>query len=312
MDRPKNLHNSCQNTLARAVSIEGLGVHTGKSVFLSIHPARENSGILFERNDLPGLPLLPARPEYLVDSTRCTALERGSVRVSTVEHILAALWMLGIDNAVISLDGEEVPILDGSAAPFVKLIREVGLRVQKSPRVLWNVTQPVKVRDGDRSCTLLPAKELAVDCLIDFDHPLIASQRLHHLPSIDHFAEEIAPARTFVMLRDVTRLQRAGLARGGSLKNAVVVDSFSVLNPEGLRFADEFVRHKILDILGDFALLGGRLNARVVAVKSGHHLHHLALQKLLEQPNAYTCIPAFPVERENVAFGNLVRGLQGA
>jgi UDP-3-O-[3-hydroxymyristoyl] N-acetylglucosamine deacetylase len=242
-------------------------------------------------------------------------LEESGVRVSTVEHLLAVLWCLGLDNVQVLLDGEEVPILDGSAAPFVDLVREGGLRRQDSSRVVRQVVRSMAVRDGARHISIEPARSLSVDCTLDFAHSLISDQRHRYIHHPEAFAMEIAPARTFGFLKDVGKLRQAGLARGGSLQNAVVVDRFSVLNPDGLRFPDEFARHKVLDILGDLALLGGGLQGRVVAVRSGHRLHRQLVRAMLAQPECWRILkqPADRAESEpqaDLALG--VEGLQGA
>jgi UDP-3-O-[3-hydroxymyristoyl] N-acetylglucosamine deacetylase len=275
-----------QRTLGNWVRVQGLGLHSGKRVELSLGPAAADSGVVFVRSDLPGSPQICARPRGVADSMLCTILEENGVRVSTVEHLLAALAGLGVDNATVMVNAEELPVLDGSALPFVRLIQQAGVRLLGSCRTWLRVVKPVSVSEGDRSVQLLPARRLSVDCTVDFDHPLVIDQKMRYLHEPQTFEQEVAPARTFGFLKDVGEMRRRGLAQGGSLDNAVVVDSFSVLNPGGLRFQDEFVRHKILDLIGDLALLGAPLAARVVAHKSGHRLHHRLVQALLDQPGA--------------------------
>lgn len=305
-----------QHTLARWVTVTGNGLHSGRRVELSIGPAQADTGIVFERRDLPGRPSVEALPENIVDSVSCTALEKSGARVSTVEHLLAAFRGLGVDNAHVILDGEEVPILDGSASPFVRLLKEAGLRPLDAYRSFWRVRRPVVVQEGDRSIRVLPARRFSIDCTLDFDHPLVSDQRFRFSDSREAFEREIAPARTFGFLKDVKALRQSGLALGGSLSNSVVVASFSILNREGLRFPDEFARHKVLDILGDLALLGSALAARVVAVKSGHRLHCSLIRRLAGDPSCCTRVQLLPGDREaelpfeTAAFG--VRGLQGA
>jgi len=286
MEAKRELHQNVlhQRTLGGWVSVGGIGLHTGQRVELSFGPAPPDHGIVFERADLPSSPKIRAQPESVVDSAFCTVLGSNGTRVSTVEHLLSAFYGLGVDNALVVLDGEEVPILDGSSQPFMRLIQQAGVRSLRASRSWIRVTRPVQIRENDRLFELLPARSLSVDCTVDFDHPLVTDQKMHYEYDHSSFENEIAPARTFGFLKDVGEMKRNGLARGGSLDNAVVIDSFSILNPGGLRFPDEFVRHKTLDIMGDLALLGGVLAARVVAHKSGHRLHHALVRRLREDP----------------------------
>ncbi|MFN0062436.1 MAG: UDP-3-O-acyl-N-acetylglucosamine deacetylase [Myxococcaceae bacterium] len=294
-----------QRTLERPVACEGVGLHSGAKVRLLLRPAAANSGLTFVRTDLERPVSIPALSAYVVDTALATSLARDGVRVGTVEHLLAALYGCGVDNARIELDGPEVPIMDGSAAPFAEMIFEAGLRTLEEPKRLLVVRRPVTVRDGDKEATLSPGRGLRIDCTIDFQHPLISDQALGIDVSDQVFAKDIARARTFGFLRDVERLKAAGLARGGSLDNAIVVDEFSILNPDGLRFPDEFVRHKALDALGDLALSGYPLVGHVRLRKSGHGLHHQLVQKLLADPTAYEVVAARPkeIERLNEASG---------
>ncbi len=269
-----------QQTLKSSISCVGIGLHTGRPVQLTLWPAAAGAGIRFSRSDLSPAVEIPALAENVVDTRLATTLGVDRARVSTVEHLLSALLGLGIDNVRIELDGPEVPIMDGSAAPFVSLIRAAGIEVQRKLRRFLVIRRPLEARDGDRLAQLLPAPELCVSCTIDFDHPLIQSQNLHLTVDARSFQREIAPARTFALRRDVEGLRKLGLAQGGSLENAVVVDDFNILNPEGLRFTDEFVRHKALDVLGDLALVGTPILGHVVAHKSGHALHQKLVRAL--------------------------------
>jgi UDP-3-O-[3-hydroxymyristoyl] N-acetylglucosamine deacetylase len=269
-----------QHTLKTWAGAQGVGLHSGKSIDLQLAPAPDDTGIVFERADLPGRPIIKCCPRSVRESELCTTLETNGVKVSTVEHLLAVLFGMGVDNCRVILSGSEVPILDGSAIPFVQLINDAGIRRQDGLRSWLCLRRSVSVRDGDRLIAVRPARRLQIDCRLDYDHPLVSDQRHLYIHDPVGFQNEIAPARTFGFLKDVATLQRAGLARGGSLDNAIVIDSFSVLNPDGLRFPDEFVRHKVLDILGDLALLGGALLARVVAHKSGHTLHRALVRRL--------------------------------
>jgi len=318
MSQNNNLHDNVlhQRTLRGWISVGGIGLHTGQRVELSFGPASAGSGIVFERSDLHGNPRVTAGPKSVVSSSFCTVLGNDGTRVSTVEHLLAAFFGLGVDNARVVLDGEEVPILDGSSQPFVELIKIAGIRSQAACRSLTRVTRPVEVSDGDRYFALIPARTLSIDCRVDFNHPLVSDQNFSYRHAAGAFERKLAPARTFGFLKDVGEMKRNGLARGGSLDNAVVIDSFSVLNPGGLRFPDEFVRHKTLDIMGDLALLGGLLTARVVARKSGHCLHHALMRKLVDDPDCCERIEIAPGDYESDLPFDLdpfrLAGLQGA
>jgi UDP-3-O-[3-hydroxymyristoyl] N-acetylglucosamine deacetylase len=284
-----------QRTLKRPIALDGVGLHSGAPVRLQLMPAREDHGIVFTRVDLPGRPQLPARCEFVVDTSLATTLGLGPaspVKVATVEHLLAALAGLGIDNLRIEVNGPEVPIMDGSAEPFAAAVLEAGIRVQEAPKSMLVIRKPVMVRDGDKRAALVPSKRFQIDCTIDFEHPLIADQRMKVEFSDHTFAKEVAKARTFGFLRDVEKLKSMGLARGGSLDNAIVVDEFSILNPEGLRFPDEFVRHKLLDALGDVSLLGAPVLGHLSVFKSGHALNHQLVKKVLADPSNYELVPA--------------------
>jgi UDP-3-O-[3-hydroxymyristoyl] N-acetylglucosamine deacetylase len=281
-----------QRTLKRPVALDGVGLHSGSTVHLRLMPAREDHGIVFTRVDLPGKPSLPARCEYVVDTSLATTLGQGPVKIATVEHLLAALAGLGIDNCRIEVDGPEVPIMDGSAEPFAAAVLEAGIRVQEAPKSMLVIRKPVIVRDGDKRAALMPSKRFQIDCTIDFEHPLIADQRVKVAFDDQTFAKEVAKARTFGFLRDVEKLKKMGLAKGGSLDNAIVVDEFSILNPEGLRFPDEFVRHKLLDALGDVSLLGFPVVGQLSVFKSGHALNHQLVKRVLADPSNYEVVPA--------------------
>jgi UDP-3-O-[3-hydroxymyristoyl] N-acetylglucosamine deacetylase len=279
-----NPHPFRQRTLKQRASLEGVGLHSGAKVRVTVAPSPADTGIVFERMDLTPRVEIPAIFERVVDTTLNTSLGVGDVRVGTVEHLLAALVGCGIDNARIEVHGPEVPILDGSAAPFVQLVQEAGIHEQRATRRYLLVSRPVVVQDGDKSARLLPARNFSISYTIDFKHPLISDQRYRVDLTERAFQREIARARTFGFKRDVERLHKAGLARGGSLENAVVVDDFHILNPEGLRFPDEFVRHKILDAIGDLALLGMPVIGHFEAVKSGHALNYALVRKALTEP----------------------------
>lgn len=275
-----------QRTIADAVDIEGVGLHSGAPARLRILPAEPDAGISFVRRDLGGI-TIPAAHRYLQDSSYATTLGCDSAAVATVEHLLSALHGVGIDNAIIEVDGSEIPILDGSALPFVEAIHAAGRRRQRARRRYLGLQKPISIRRGDRTILALPSNELRITYAIDFPHSAIGYQVWSARLDRSSFAAAIAPARTFCLLRDVEAMQKAGLALGGSLDNAVVVGDDGVLN-ESLRFPDEFVRHKVLDLIGDLALLGMPLRAHVIAFKGGHGTHAELVGALLASRGAWT------------------------
>ena len=278
-----DLHPFRQRTFKQRASISGIGLHCGESVRLTLAPAPVDNGIVFLRDGVE----IPALADFVVDTNMNTSLGRGAVRIGTVEHLLSALAGCGIDNAMLEVEGPEIPIADGSADPFVALVREAGIHEQRAPRRYLMLRKSVSVGDGDKLARLSPARgKFSVSYTIDFCHPLITDQSFRLEVNEKSFQKEIARARTFGFKRDVERLHRAGLGRGGSLANAVVVDDFNILNPEGLRFPDEFVRHKILDALGDLSLLGMPVIGQLTAVKSGHSLNQQLVRKVLLEADA--------------------------
>jgi UDP-3-O-[3-hydroxymyristoyl] N-acetylglucosamine deacetylase len=284
-------HSSAgQRTLQVKASVAGVGLHSGRPVRLTLNPAPVDTGIVFIRTDLPHTVEIPARSEFVVDTTLNTTLGRDGARVGTVEHLLAALYGLGVDNVRVELDGPEVPILDGSAAPFARLIDEAGIRVQRAPRKVIVVKRTVSVTDGDKEARLSPASAFAVHCSIDFDHPLITDQKFGVELQPRSFLREIARARTFGFVREVELLRSRGLALGGSLDNAIVIDDFHILNEDGLRWPDEFVRHKILDAIGDLALVGMPVIGHLHAHRTGHALNQKLVRKLLSDPAQYEVV----------------------
>lgn len=279
-----------QRTLARTASLGGVGLHSGAAVTVRLVPARVGQGVSFVRVDLPARPCIPVLAGHVTDTALATTLGVPGAKVGTVEHLLAAIAGLGLDNLRIEVDGPEVPIMDGSAAPFVQAMLEAGVRLQEEPKSFLVIKRPVVVTEGEKRAALTPARHLRIDCTIDFEHPLITDQQFS-LESVEaSFVREVAAARTFGFLRDVERLRTAGLARGGSLENAVVVDDFSILNPEGLRFPDEFVRHKILDALGDISLLGRPVVGALTVFKTGHALNHKLVVQVLSDPANYEVV----------------------
>lgn len=285
-----------QRTIATDVRCSGIGLHSGVPVTVHLKPAPENHGVTFRRVDVPRSREIPARAEFVVDTALATTLGDGGVRVGTVEHLCAALCGLGIDNLRVELDGPEVPILDGSAAPFVFLLRSAGIAEQRKSKRFLVIRRPVTVRDGDKVASLSPASQFSVSSTIDFKHPLISDQSYQLAFSAGAFLREIARARTFGFVRDVEALKRAGMALGGSLENAIVIDDFSILNPDGLRFPDEFVRHKILDAMGDVFLFGMPVIGQLRAHKSGHALNHKLVASVLGDAASHRVISATPEE----------------
>ena len=277
-----------QRTVAKKVSCRGVGLHSGRPATLTLAPAPPDAGLSFVRKDL-GVEI-PARADLVVDTQLSTTLGLGGARVATVEHILAALTGMGIDNCRIEVEGPEVPILDGSAAPFVYLIQEAGIRTQHTGKRFLLVKRPIEIRDGDKFVRIEPAPEMSLRFTVDFNHPLCTDQTFSFVFSDRLFAREVARARTFCFVRDIERMKAAGLARGGSLDNAVVVDEFSILNSGGLRFPDEFARHKVLDALGDLTLIGMPLIARFTAHKSGHALNQALVRRLLAESAAHEVV----------------------
>jgi UDP-3-O-[3-hydroxymyristoyl] N-acetylglucosamine deacetylase len=284
-----------RRTLKRDAACTGIGLHSGKPVRLRLRPAPAEHGIRFLRTDI-GVEI-PATLAYIGAQDHATTLTRDGVSIGTVEHLLAALAGLGVDDVLVEVDGPEVPVLDGSAAPFVFLLHEAGLRPLAVPRKYLKVTQPIEVVHGAKSARLVPSDHFEIRYTIGFDHPLLRHQALSLRLSGRAFADSIASARTFGFLREVEMLRKAGLALGGSLDNAVVIGETGVLNNK-LRFEDEFVRHKILDAVGDLALLGHPLIARLEATKAGHALHAALARKLLATAGAFELVPALGALRE--------------
>jgi len=277
-----------QRTLKRSVSCSGIGLHSGKKVRLRLKPAPVNHGIRFKRLDLDGLEV-SATTERVAGINYATGLVQDTASVGTVEHLLAALVGLGIDNLSIELNQAEVPIMDGSASSFVYLIHEAGIQVQPASRRFLKVTRPISLSRGDKRIAVYPSEHFKVTYSISFDHPLLRHQSRTQRVTEESFIEEIAPARTFGFLNEVEQLRQKGLALGGSLDNAIVLGETGVLN-NILRFEDEFVRHKILDVIGDLALIGYPIIGHVVAHRGGHALHASFAQKILSESDAWDLI----------------------
>jgi UDP-3-O-[3-hydroxymyristoyl] N-acetylglucosamine deacetylase len=281
---------SVQRTLRRPVSCTGIGLHSGNKVTLSLKPSPADSGIRFQRSDLGGLEI-PAIVTHLGGIQYQTGLTREAVSVETVEHLLAALTALGIDNAIVELNSPEVPIMDGSAAPFVYLVHEAGVKRLQAPRRYLKVLRPISLTHGDKRIALYPSDHFKVTYSISFDHPLLRHQSRTMRITEESFVEDIAPARTFGFLKEVEMLRQRGLALGGSLDNAIVLGDTGVLN-NALRFEDEFVRHKILDVIGDLSLVGHPVVGHLVAHRGGHALHTAFAARILEETDAWRLVDA--------------------
>jgi UDP-3-O-[3-hydroxymyristoyl] N-acetylglucosamine deacetylase len=278
-----------QRTLKNVIRATGVGIHTGEKVFMTLRPAAVNTGIIFRRTDLDPVVEVPAFATFVGDTSMNTSLAHDGARVSTVEHLMSAFAGLGIDNAYVDVNTAEVPIMDGSAGPFVFLIQSAGIEEQSAAKRFIRVREAVEVRKDDKWARLDPFAGFRVSFKIDFNHPVFRSHQT--FASIDFsttsYLKEIARARTFGFMRDIEMLRERNLVLGGSMDNAVVLDDYRVLNEDGLRYEDEFVKHKVLDAIGDLYLLGHGLIGAYSGYKSGHELNNLLLRDLLEQPSAW-------------------------
>ncbi|MBW1866310.1 MAG: UDP-3-O-acyl-N-acetylglucosamine deacetylase [Deltaproteobacteria bacterium] len=276
-----------QQTVARPNFCSGVGIHSGKQVNLAIKPAPVNHGIKFIRTDLPDKPCISAHFNKVVDTSLATVIGSEGCIVSTIEHLMASFSGLSIDNAIVELDWYEMPIMDGSAKSFTSLIKSGGIKKQDAPRCFLKIKQPIELRENGKFVAIYPSVNYKITCSIEYDHPLIKKQTSCFNISAEVFEKEISPARTFGFLHEYEYLKMYGLARGGSLDNVVVIDKDKILNPGGLRYADEFVRHKMLDCIGDFSLLGLPLIGHVKAFKSGHAFNHALLKKIFSQKDCW-------------------------
>jgi UDP-3-O-[3-hydroxymyristoyl] N-acetylglucosamine deacetylase len=284
-----------QKTLASSIGTSGIGLHTGVEVNLKLKPAPENTGYVFVRTDLDDFEI-PASVEYISHCSYATTLMRRGVILSTVEHILSALRGAGIDNCFIEVDNIEMPIMDGSAEVFIELIERAGTIAQSAPRRYLKILKKVEFEQGNRKMSVKPSDKYEIECLIDFPHPLINEQTYNFALSEGAFEREIAAARTFGFTDEIEMLRKANLALGGSLENAIVLSPEGMLNENPLRFPNEFVRHKILDIVGDFALLGMPLLGKLTARRSGHSVHACLMAKLLKTEKAWEIVEDFQMD----------------
>ncbi len=276
-----------QKTLAKTVTCSGIGVHSGKKVNLVLKPAPANYGIKFIRTDLPDNPEIPALFNMVVDTSLATVIGRDGVIVQTIEHLMASFAGFSIDNAVVELDSHEMPIMDGSAAHFTELIKNAGIKELSDPRYFFIIRKPIEIKENGKSVAVYPSSSLKMSCTIEFSHPLIKKQSFSTELTDDTFEKEICRARTFGFKHDYEYMKSVGLARGGDLENAVVIDKEEILNKEGLRYKNEFVRHKTLDCIGDFSLLGMPILGHIVTHKSGHAFNQAFLQEFFAQKDSW-------------------------
>jgi len=301
-----------QRTLKNVIRATGVGLHTGQKVYLTLRPAAPNSGIKFRRVDLAEPVVIEAKPENVGETTLSTTLVSDHVKISTVEHLLSALAGLGIDNAYVDVSAPEVPIMDGSAGPFVFLVQSAGILEQDAPKKFIRIKKEVMVEDGDKWAKFEPYDGFKVTFTIDFDHPVF--NRDNQTASIDFsstsFVKEVSRARTFGFMRDIEALRKRKLALGGSMDNAIIVDNYRILNEDGLRYADEFVKHKILDAIGDLYLLGHSLIGSFEGYKSGHGLNNQLLRELLKQKDAWECVTYSEEEGLPISYMRTIQAIR--
>ncbi len=281
-----------QRTLKNEIRATGIGLHTGQKIYLTLRPAAIDSGITFCRVDLDPVVEIKAVAENVGDTTLSTSLVSGDVKISTVEHLLSAMAGLGIDNAIVEVSADEVPIMDGSAGPFVFLIQSAGIQEQDAAKKFIRIKKKVTVKDGDKEATFLPFNGFKVSFGIDFDHPVFKERTLNATVdfSSTSFVKEVSRARTFGFMHEIEYLRSKGLAKGGSVDNAIVIDKYRILNEDGLRYEDEFVKHKVLDAIGDLYLLGTSLIGEFKAYKSGHGLNNKSLRELIKREDAWEVV----------------------
>ncbi len=296
-----------QQTLAAPVTCSGVGLHSGHPVTITLKPAPPNTGVVFvNRNGHAGASL-PASIEYRVPTELCTAISGNGFQVKTIEHVLAALSGLEVDNVYIDVTAGEVPVMDGSAAPFVRLIKSVGVVSQNRKQPYLKIMAPLEMSEGSKRVRIEPSATPRITYSIHYDHPLIQTQTYVHDCSAGAFERHIAEARTFGFLNEVQALWARGLGQGGSLENTVVLSEDGILNESGLRFFNEFVRHKVLDLIGDFSLLGMSFIGHIVADRSGHALHTRLVQQILEQPDKWVLLNSEPLPADNRPAASLAR-----
>ena len=289
-----------QRTLKNTIRATGVGLHSGNKVYMTLRPAPADHGIVFRRTDLEPMVDVPAAAALVTETTLCTGLTCGDAKVQTIEHLMSAAAGLGVDNLIVELSSAELPIMDGSAGPFVFLLQSAGIAEQDAPKQFIRVLREVEVRDGDKIARFLPYDGFRLDFTIEFQHPMIPARQSHHRLefSTASYIQEISRARTFGFMRDLEYMRELNLGLGGSMDNAIVLDEFRVLNEDGLRYADEFVRHKILDAIGDLYLVGGPILGAYEGFKSGHALNNKLARALMADASAW----------ERVSFEDLATG----
>jgi len=294
-----------QRTLQNVIRATGVGLHSGEKVFLALRPAAVDVGIVFRRVDLDPVAEIPARAELVTETMLCTGLTNAGGKVLTVEHLLSALAGLGVDNCYVDLSASEVPIMDGSAGPFVFLLQSAGVVEQEAPKRFIRIKHPVEVREGDKFARFEPHAGFRIGFTIEFDHPMIPARqsRAEIDFSTANYVQEVSRARTFGFMRDLEFMRERNLALGGSMDNAIVLDEYRVLNDDGLRYADEFVRHKILDAVGDLYLAGHPIIGAYEGFKSGHALNNKLVRALLAQQSAWEEVSFTDAEQVPVAYG---------
>jgi len=293
-----------QRTLKNSIRAAGIGLHTGQKVFLTLLPAPIDTGIVFRRTDLDQVVDIAARAENVADTTMSTSLSKDGVSVSTVEHLLSAMAGLGIDNAYVEVSAPEVPIMDGSAGPFVFLLQSAGIEEQNAAKKFIRIKKKVQIKEGDKSATFVPFNGFKVSFSIEFDHPVFEgrAQTASFDFSSTSFVKEVSRARTFGFMRDFEALRAQNLVLGGSVDNAIVVGDYRILNEDGLRYEDEFVKHKMLDAIGDLYLLGYSLVGEFQGVKSGHSLNNALLRKLLSEEDAWDVITYDDADQAPISY----------
>jgi len=297
-----------QRTLKKSISATGVGLHTGDKVKMTLLPAAPDTGIVFRRVDLPDSAEIKVQPQYVCDTRMCSALEHDGVRVATVEHLMSALAGLGIDNIIVELTASEVPIMDGSSGPFVFLLQQAGIAEQAAPKKFIRIKKTVEVHDGDKWVRFEPYFGFKIDFTIDFAHPVF-EQTVNNVKidfADNSYIKEVSRARTFGFMHEVEALRSMGLARGGSLDNAIVLDEYRILNHDGLRYEDEFVKHKTLDAIGDLYVLGHPLLCAFTAYKSGHALNNQLLRTLMADADAWEYATFDKAEEAPSGFQSLV------
>ena len=296
-------NNLQQNTLKRSIHFSGVGVHNGRAVSMSIEPAEINTGIFFERTDVKNNNKIKAVIENVVESSLCTKIENDyGVSVSTIEHLMACFNALGIDNAIVKINSSELPALDGSSSEYVKKIVNAGIKAQNQKKKIFKILKKVKVKKGDRFISVTPSDQLSINISINYPKTIIGHSKYFYKHSKDNFIKDLSMARTYTLFEDIEKMRTAGLAIGGNLNNAIVVDKNKILNPDGLRIEKEFVKHKTLDCVGDFYLLGMPLIGTVNCFAPGHNLNQLLIKEIIKDKDNYTIKDIFTEKQPNNFF----------